>query len=129
MQEYYETFNKLGYKTNTEGAKFFFGLLDEIRDLLRDGEEDEEVLRKIPSLCLEEYHFHLEVGGNRYRTSIREFLASREDSKDEDLLKEFSGIDKDLSIETAALLFAKYFDAKELERTAQEEESKGQSHR
>ena len=70
-KEYYDTFNKLGYQTNIKGAEYFFSLLDEIRDLLRNGVEDEELLRVIPSICLEEYHFHLEVGGKLYKERIR----------------------------------------------------------
>ena len=129
MEEYYDTFNKLGYQTNKKGAEYFFDLLDEIRILLRDGESDEEILRVIPSICLEEYHFRIEVGGNLYKERIKDFLTDKKESEDKDLLQEVSGISKDLSIEEAALLFAKYFDAKELERTAQEEENIGAVHR
>ena len=128
FEEYYKVFNKLGYHTNKKGALYFFDLLDEIRDLLGSGVDDEDLLKVIPSICLEEYHFHLEIGGNLYRERINDFLTTRDERKGQELMSEINGISKNLNFEQTALVFAKYFDKKELERASQEEPSKGIRH-
>ena len=128
FEEYYKVFNELGYHTNKKGAPYFFDLLDEIRELIAAGVEDEDILKAIPTICLEEYHFSLEIGGNLYRERINDFLTTKDEEKGHELISDINGISKDLNFEQAALVFAKYFDRKELERASGEESSKGIRH-
>ena len=114
--EYYKVFNKLGYHTQKLGAKFFFSLLNDVRDELDKGLTDDEVIELIPKICVEEYGFYLEVGRRTYFDKITDFLTTRNDKKGQDLLSEISGFNQDLSVEESALVFAKYFNAKAKEQ-------------
>ena len=114
--EYYNVFNKLGYHTQKIGAKFFFSLLDEVRNSLNEGFTDDEMKDLIPRICVDEYSLYLEIGKRLYIEKINDFLLNRNTNKGQNLFQEIIGVNKGLSIEESALIFAKYFNAKEKEK-------------
>ena len=108
--EYKEVFNKSGYHTEKKGALYFFSLLDEVRNELKEGFTDEEIKEKLPSICLEEYHFYFEIRKSKYIEGINDFLSTRNKNK-----QEIVDSASELSLDDALLVFAKYFNNKELE--------------
>ena len=60
---YFYVFNKLGYDTRLEGAKYFFSLLQDVRMDLNEGFSDEELLeRRIPGSMIDEASLVFDVG-------------------------------------------------------------------
>ena len=110
--EYIAVFNKLGYDVQKKGAVFFFSLLDDVRSELANGLSDEEIMEKIPGICLDEYHFYFEIKKSAYMKAINDFLNTRDEKKGKKLLPEVIDSNKEISLEEAALIFAKYFNAK-----------------
>lgn len=106
--KYIALFNKLGYHTEKVGSLYFFNVLDEVRNELKNNVEDDEIKAKLPSFYLEDYHFFFEVTKTVYMERINDFLTDRRDV-DNDIIKSIEGLD----LEDILLVFAKYINERE----------------
>ena len=110
---YYYVFNKLGYDTRLKGTGYFFSLLQDVRADLNEEISDEELLNdRIAGSMRYDSKILFNVPFDEYKEKIKEFLTSERGDPDNNLLQEIEGIDKIITIELAALIFAKYFNSK-----------------
>jgi len=77
QKQYKELLANLGYDVSLKGAAYFIELIDEVRELFREGKSDEEIKELLPRYYLEYYHFILEVGGVKYMKELKKFSESR----------------------------------------------------
>lgn len=110
---YYYVFNKLGYDTRLKGTNYFFCLLQDVRNDLKENVPDEELLKdRITDSMRYDAKILFAVSFDEYKNKIKEFLTSERGKPDNSLLQEIEDIDKVITIELAALVFAKYFNSK-----------------
>lgn len=54
---YKREFTKLGFDTSIREAQYFYDMIDEVRTLVNEGKNYDEILEMIPRISLEYYHF------------------------------------------------------------------------
>ena len=116
--EYRGVFEGLGYDVDTKGALFFGELIEDARELLKEGKSEEEVKEILPGCYTEYYHFVYEgIGRENYLNALDSFFTSR---KDDQAVKffasEFMGFDSCPSKEDLLVFFAKKFNKMENKR-------------
>lgn len=102
----------LGYNTNLEGTKYFLDIVEEITLEVLKGTKEEEIISKIPSFCLEYYHFYYEVGKKTFDRELYKFHNNQNHNKkygfNKPLYQEVYGDIKNPTIEQSALAISKY---------------------
>ena len=82
MEERYELykreFTKLGFDTSIREAQYFYDMIDEVRTLVNEGKNYDEILEMIPRISLEYYHFYYEVPRRDFESGLSKFLDSRD---------------------------------------------------
>ena len=123
MEERYELYKseltKLGFDTTMKEAQYFFDMVDEVRTLVNDGMNYEEILEMIPRISLEYYHFYYEVPRREFESGLSKFLDSREklSKRDKQRAKNNSSIMvPKMSVEDSLIFFAETFNYMENEK-------------
>lgn len=74
-----------GYNLDCQGFVYFDDLVDDVRGLLNDGLEDDEIRELLPRYELEYYHFYYEVGRREYSIDLNTFCISHLHNNQNDL--------------------------------------------
>lgn len=102
----------LGFDTEVKGAKYFLDIVEDITYELLKGTDEESIIEKIPSFCLEYYHFYYEVGKNTFYKELTSFHEKRRTHKNKSFDKTiYESVYKDTknpSLETSMLAVSKY---------------------
>lgn len=107
---YKNLLDNLGYDTSSVGAMFFSDLIDEVYGYLMNGMSEEEVIKLLPSIYLENYHFDYGVGKKTYFIEIDKFLDSKViDKRSRVINRRFSLLKNQLSLDEFILFLSKYF--------------------
>ena len=115
-KEYRGLFEKLGYNIDSRGAIFFEDLLNDTRQLLKEGYTDEEIKEELPTICSEVY----EIGRKIYYAELHSFCNNHIiDRENRTLNKKIIGRKLNLDLEDLIIIFAKYFNKLEQRRQNQ----------
>lgn len=102
----------LGFNTDLEGTKYFLDIIEDISIEILKGTEEKEVIEKIPSICLEYYHFYYEIGRKTFESKLTEFHDSRHQNKkygfNKLLYQSIYGNIKNPTMEQSAIAISKY---------------------
>lgn len=77
FENYLNILGQIGFDSKCRGAIFISSIVSEVISLLEEGIQDEEILKRLPSLYLEDYHFFFEVGRFKYFDEINKCISSR----------------------------------------------------
>lgn len=77
FENYLNILGQIGFDSKCRGAIFISSIVSEVITLLEEGIQDEEILKRLPSLYLEDYHFFFEVGRFKYFDEINKCISSR----------------------------------------------------
>lgn len=109
---YKREFTKLGFDTSIREAQYFYDMIDEVRTLVNEGKNYDEILEMIPRISLEYYHFYYEVPRSDFESGLSKFLDSRDklSKREKQRVKSNSSIMvPKMSVNDAIIFFAETF--------------------
>lgn len=102
----------LGFNISLEGTKYFLDIVEDITIEVLKGTTEEEIIKKVPSFCLEYYHFYYEVGKKTFDRELIEFHSNQHKNKkygfNKSLYQEVYGDIKNPTLEQSALAISNY---------------------
>ena len=123
--EYEGLFKNLGYDVKLKGAMLFNDLLDEVRNLLKEGMSDKEIKEFLPSIYLEYYHFCYEIGRYKYFNELDAFCNSRKvTKKNMSTNRKVMNMRPNMNLENSLLFFSKYYNNLEKKNNLEKEKAK-----
>jgi hypothetical protein len=110
ITEYKLLLRRLGYDVESKGAVYFLDLIDDVRRLLNEGYNADEVKELLPRYYLENYHFYYEVGRYKYMGELEKFCSSRVvNKKNSAFNRRILKSRGNMNIEDSLIFFAEYF--------------------
>ena len=120
-EEYIELFKELGYDVQNKGIAMYCSIIDDVRDMIAEGNNDKEIRSELDTIYRELYRFYFEVGRGDFFEAIDKFrktMKLRTRKNGEELAK--MGLQSDgydLGLEESIIYFAKFFSEKDKNNT------------